>query len=407
MKPRVAVVVQRYGVEVNGGAEWAARWVAEHLGELTDVTVLTTCAKEYTTWVNEYPPGKTEVNGVPVRRFQVDAQRKWSKSKRETGRFFLQPHSLEEEIAWIKRQGPFSSGLFRHIYQSRDKYDVFFFFTYLYATTFFGLPLVAEKAVLVPTAHDEPFLYLDAYRALFHLPRHLLFLTESERDLVTAVTGATTIPSTVVGIGLEPPPKPPPATSLHHQAGLQERFLLYGGRISEGKNVSELLDYFLAYRQVSPIPLKLALMGRANIPLPDHPDVIPLGYLTEREKWSVISAAEVVIMPSKYESLSIIILEAWLMGRPVLVNGRCEVLRQQVRQSNGGLYYSSYDEFEAGLNLLLNSPVLRRQLGQQGQKFVSRTYAWENVLAQYGDIIRQVLGSSGKVTMKEECVDMA
>lgn len=389
-KRQVAIVVQRYGPEVNGGAEAAARSIAEHLVPMVDVHVITTCAVDYTTWQDAYPPGESYLNDVHIHRFPVDQPRNWPQAQKLTGRFLLGKRTLDEELDWIRNEGPFSTPLIQFIKHSGSQFDVFIFFTYLYATTFFGLPLVAEKSILVTAAHDEPFLYMDAYRSLLQMPRHIIYLTQAEQELVTRVAGNGRISSDVVAIGLDALADVS-SDRFRQKYGIQGDFLLYSGRVSEAKNIPQLLDYFLRYRNTHMEPLKLVLMGQAHIPLPTHPDIIPLGFVSEQDKFDGLSAATVFVLPSLFESLSIVILEAWLMGTPVLVNGRCEVLKYQCRQSNGGLYYTSYDEFEAELSLLLHSPQLRQQLGHQGRQFVSQRYNWETIIAKYQTLFTKML----------------
>lgn len=389
MHKRIAIVVQRYGAEVNGGAEDAARMVAEHLTHLGEVYVITTCALDYTTWAPHFSPGISESNGVTIHRFPVDNIRDWKKSSKLTGRFLLQERTMDEEIDWVRQEGPFSTPLLQFIKQSESSFDVFLFFTYVYATTFFGLPLVAHKAILVPTAHDEPFIYMQAYRSLFQLPQAFIYLTVAEQKLVHRVTRNEGIPYTIAAIGLTVSDEAS-TKRFREKYHIEGDFLLYGGRISEAKNVPELIAYFERYQQHHKRPLKLVFMGNPHIPIPDHPDIIPVGFVSEQDKYDALKAATVVVQPSKYESLSIIILEAWLMRTPVLVNGRCEVLKYQCRHSNGGLYYTSYLEFEAALNLLLSSSSLCSQLGEQGHEFVVENYNWETITAKYQSLFRSL-----------------
>jgi glycosyltransferase involved in cell wall biosynthesis len=386
---RIAIVVQRYGAEVNGGAEDAARAVAEHLTALGEVHVMTTCALDYTSWATHYPPGTSKLNEVTVHRFPVDKVRNWRQSSKRTGRFLLNERTLEAEIEWVRQEGPFSTPLLQFIKQSEAEFDVFIFFTYVYATTFFSLPLVAHKAILVPTAHDEPFLYMPVYRALFQLPQAFIYLTQAEQDLVLRVAGNGRIPHTIAAIGLTPPQEVS-AQRFRQKYHIEGDFLLYGGRISDAKNVPELFDFFLRYRKQVERPLKLVLMGKPHIPLPDHPDIISVGFVSEQDKYDALKAAAIVVQPSRFESLSIIILEAWLMGTPVLVNGRCAVTKQQCRRSNGGLYYTTYNEFAAELSLLLNAPKLRQQLGRQGRQFTAQHYNWETIIAQYQSMFNKI-----------------
>ena len=388
---RVAIVVQRYGLEVNGGAEQHARWLAERLAERSsataaEVTVLTTCALDFITWADHYPAGEEMINGVRVRRFPVDAPRDWKKAQRQTRLVTTHQHTLFDEVAWVKDQGPFSSSLFTAIRRAYETTDAFIFYTFHYATAYFGLPIVSDKAFLVPTTHDDPFVHMALFRPLFHLPRGIFYLTEPERTLVQRVTRNDTVPNTVTGVGVELPADAS-AKRFRQKFGLAEPFLLYVGRIDESKNVPELLDFFVRYRATVDGPLKLVLLGTSNLTLPDHPDIVHLGFLPDADKQDAIAAAALVVLPSLYESLSMITLEAWAGGTPVLVNEQCEVVKYLCRQSNAGLYYRTHDEFVAALQLLLGSDSLRRQMGRQGRQYVMRHYRPEVVLQHYTTLL--------------------
>ena len=386
---RIAVVVQRYGQEVNGGAEAAARELAERLAADIDVHVITTCAVDYTTWANTYSPGVSQLNGVQVHRFAVDEARDWSRSQRETGRLLQSGRTIEQEMEWIRRNGPFSAALLQFIRNAQQEFDLFLFFTYLYATTFFGLPLVADKAILVPAAHEEPFLNLEAYRVLLHMPRHIVYLTHAEKALVQKVTGNEEVPATVTGVGVETPADVD-GEQFRRKYGVEGDFLLYSGRISESKNVPEMIDLFRRYRSTHGAPLKLVLTGRPHIAVPTDPDIIPVGFVPEQDKFEAMRAAAVFLMPSLYESLSIVTLEAWAMGTPVLANGRCSVLREQCRRSNAGLYYLTSTEFDAALSRLLSSSRLRAGLGRQGKAFVHHQYQWKHILSTYQEVFATI-----------------
>lgn len=390
MRRRLVIVVQRYGLEVNGGAEQHARWLAERLAATADVTVLTTCALDYTTWADHYPPGETELNGVRVWRFPVDAPRDWKRAQRQTRRVTIHAHTPFDEVQWIHDQGPFATPLFTALRRAYDTTDAFIFFTFHYATTYFGLPIVSDKAFLVPTAHDDPFIHMALFRPTFHLPRGIFYNTEPERQLVQRVTRNGHVANVLAGVGVDEP-RDVSAERFRRQYGLDGPFLLYGGRVDESKNVPELLDYFFQYRHDYPEPpLKLALMGKAHMPLPAHPDLVPLGFLSDEEKYDAIAAAALVVLPSLYESLSMITLEAWATGTPMLVNEQCEVVKYLCKQSNGGLYYRTRDEFAASLRLLLGSDALRRQLGQQGRRFVAQQYSTAVVLQRYTTLLDAV-----------------
>jgi glycosyltransferase involved in cell wall biosynthesis len=387
---RLAIVIQRYGEEVNGGAELHARWVAEHLAQTADVTVITTCAIDFMTWANHYPSGESVLNGVTLYRFPVDAPRDWVKSQKQTGRLMIEPHTLFDEIQWLKDSGPYSTPLLEFIRKAYFDFDFFFFYTHHYATAFFGLPLVSDKAIFVPTAHDDPYIRMPVFRALFHLPRAIIYLTEPEKRLVQGLMQNSSKPSAVIGVGLEEPVEAS-AERFRQTYEIEGDFLLYVGRIHPSKNVPQLFDYFLRFLTQYEGKLQLVLMGKSHLDLPDDPRIIHLGFVSEQAKYDALRTAKLTVMPSLYESLSMILLESWLMETAVLVNGCCEVLKYQCQQSNGGLYYTSYEEFEITLNYLLNPAGPRQQLGQQGFQFVKKNYAWDVVLSKYECLLAELL----------------
>lgn len=378
---RVALVVQRYGEEVNGGAELLARWLAERLTAMAEMHVITTCAIDYQTWENVYPPGESDLNGVRVHRFTVDAPRA-SDFAQQTVALFEKGSTLFDELRWMKDQGPYSTGLLDYIRQSYHIYDLYIFVTYLYPPSFFGLPLVSDKAILVPAAHDEPYLRLPSMRALFHLPQAIIYSTEPEKLLVNEVFHNEYVPQIIAGIGINVPTDVS-AERFRRKYGIDGPFVLYAGRVDSAKNVPELLDYFIRFRDETGHDVRLVLIGRSNLELPPRPDIIPLGFVSEEDKFDAIRAADLLVMPSLYESLSMVIMEAWLMKVPTLVNANCEVLKFQSRRSNGGLYYYTYDEFATAMKMLLDDADLRANLGRQGRAFVASTYSWDVVMAKY------------------------
>jgi len=256
------------------------------------------------------------------------------------------------------------------------------FFTYLYYTTYFGIQLVPEKSILVPTAHDEPPIHLALFRTIFQVPRALVFLAEEERKFVHRQFNNAHIPWAVIGMGIEQPGSGDDAR-FRAQFGVSEPFILYAGRIDPSKNCQELFEFFIRYKTEAGSDLKLVLLGRVEMPIPQHPDIIPLGFVSEEDKFDAYRAARVFVMPSRFESFSIVSLEALLVGTPVLVNGKCTVLRDICLRSNGGLFYETYDEFAAGLDLLLEDIELRRRLGQQGAEYVAKHYRWDAIERHY------------------------
>jgi glycosyltransferase involved in cell wall biosynthesis len=381
---KVALVVQRYGMEICGGSEQLCRQVAERLACHCDVEVLTTCATDYMTWRDVYEPGVSVLNGVPVRRFRVDYPRTVPLFNHLSEAVFSENNCPELEQRWVREQGPTSSDFLRFLDSDGWRYDVFIFFTYAYGFTFFGLPRVATRSLLVPTAHDEPAFHLPIYRNLFSKPRGFIFNTAEEQSLVLQKFGLKT-PSAVVGIGIEEQQgRNPGGVSIRTFDRLRPPFLLYLGRIDEAKGCRQLLEYFLRFRNEHPeASLQLVLVGKALMEIPSHPDIVALGFLEEEAKRQVLAAAKLLVMPSPYESLSIVVLEAWSVGVPVLVNGTCAVLRGQCRRSGGGLEYTDYEGFKRALTQFAQEPSLARELGERGRQFVRENYAWPVVERKY------------------------
>jgi glycosyltransferase involved in cell wall biosynthesis len=379
---RIACVVQRYGGEVNGGAEALCRILAERLARNHQVDVLTTRAIDYVTWRDEYPEGAVDVNGVCVRRFGVDAPRETRVFDEMSQRVVGSPHTEEDEIQWMKLQGPCSSGLLEYLERNRTAYDVFLFMTYLYATTYFGLPIVADRAVLVPTAHDEWPIYFGIFDKIFENARQLICSTPEELAFLRRRFFGSDLKGEVVGVGFDPVPKLPPDpqwNALRERIG-DSQFVLYLGRIDESKGCGTLMEYFERYAAEFPKrKLKLVMMGKPVMAVPDHPAFVTAGFVSEAAKFHAIRASRFMIAPSPYESLCFAAIEAWLMRKPVLANGNCSVLRGQCVRSNGGLWYADYSEFREGMNRLLTSDALVRELGRQGHNFAVRNYTWEAV----------------------------
>ena len=394
---KLAVVVQRYGADLNGGAELHARYVAEHLARHAEIEVLTTCATDYITWRNELDPGLEQVNGVPVRRFSVSREREVDDFGRRSTQVFEEPHSIAAELAWLRSEGPTSPSLINHLRRHGDRYDYCIFFSYRYYHAYHGIRVSNSRAVLVPTAERDPALGLRIFRGSFRCVRALMYNSFEERALINAVSNNERVPGVVVGIGSEVPAAPEPQR-FRQATGIDGPVLIYVGRIDENKGCRELFDYFQRYARSSP-QLTLVLAGNPVMPIPAHPRIRHLGYVTDREKFDAIAAADLLVMPSYYESLSMVTLEAWALGRPVLVNGRCDVLCGQCIRSNAGLYYESYEEFAETLHAIVSNRTLRSALGGNGRAYFNAHYTWPVIEGKYLDMLdrleREDTGAKG------------
>lgn len=393
MKRKLAFVVQRYGLEVNGGAELLSRQLVEHLQNRYDIEVLTTKAVEYTTWKNEYTNDIDVIHGVTVRRFGVDKPRDLNKFGKFSGKVIGNPaHTMEQEQEWFEMQGPHVPQLIQYIQDHAEDYEAFIFMTYLYYTTVKGLPKVKDKAILISTAHDEPPIYLKTFEKLFQMPKAFFYLTVEEKKFVERKFRNSHIINNdgLGGSGVEVPEK------IDSEKFKTERnipnYMVYAGRIDEAKGCKELFDYFLRYKKENDNDLKLVMMGKPVISIPKSDDIISLGFVSDQEKFDVMSGAKFLMMPSPFESLSIVVLEAMTLSVPVIVNGRCDVLKGHCVRSNGGLYYQSYYEFEGCINYMLQHKEIAEAMGKNGRQYVNDNYTWDKIVERFVEIVEQVCG---------------
>jgi glycosyltransferase involved in cell wall biosynthesis len=366
---RILVVVQRYGAEVVGGSEAHARVVAHRLAMVNEVEVATTNALDYWSWAPHFPPGESMDGPVRVRRFAVTGSR--SPTFKDAERHVLfEPHTLADEQGWLAMQGPHTPDLLEFLRREGTTYDAILFYTYIYEPTAAGLPLVPERAALISTAHDEEPLRLVPYRALFQLPRAFGFLTPEERDLVHARFRNEHIPSEVLGIGLEPPPWHDPEPFREHYAP-RGPLVVYLGQVSEGKGVNELMTDWIAYREGGGAG-SLVLAGTTRMAIPERDDIVSLGRVSDEDKYALLEAADVLVLPSHLESLGIVLLEAWQVGTPCLVTAKNKVTSGQVARARGGASYDR-DGFAKALATVLAD---RETLGESGRRYVQAECAW-------------------------------
>ncbi|MCC7035584.1 MAG: glycosyltransferase family 4 protein [Acidobacteria bacterium] len=383
---KVAIVVQRYGADISGGAELHARYIAEHLARHVQVEVLTTCASDYITWRNERPEGMDSVNGVPVRRFPVARERVPKEFGDWSTLVFDQPHSVRDELAWLDAEGPTSPALVQYIQSHAEDYDFFVFFSFRYYHSFHGVRAAAGKAILVPTAERDGALGLSLFPAVFRAVRAIMYNSWEERALINAVSGNADVPGVVVGVGSDIPERTDPAR-FRQKFDLRDRFAIYVGRIDENKGCKELFDFFEHYSSALVDGLHLVLIGTPVIEVPRHPRIHHLGFVTDEDKFDAIAASELLIMPSYFESLSMVALEAWALGKPVLANAACDVLHGQCLRSNAGLFYNGFQEFFETLRTLDGNSSLAAALGQNGRTYFQRHYTWPVIERTYTDML--------------------
>ena len=385
---KLAFVVQRYGADIAGGSEAHCRELAERLASRHDITVLTTCARDYVTWENTYPSGTTTERGVRLMRFRVARPRSLTQFADLSDDVFDGRASLEQQEAWFRANGPDTPALLDHLREHGRDYDLVLFWAFRYAPSFFGVPLVADRAVLLPTAEDDPAVHLPILEDYFQRPAGYLFLTPEEERLVSTRAGRPLRPAATIGIGLDPASARPPRTALD-ALRIPEDFVLYLGRVDRNKGCHTLLEYFEGYAAEHASPT-LVLAGPAKMQIPSHPRIRALGYVSDEIRTALLTHARALIVPSPFESLSIVLLEAWNHGVPALVNARCQVLAGQVTRADGGLYYRSAAEFSEALSYLLAHAPERAAMGRQGLAYVEREYRWPTVLGRVESLLAEV-----------------
>jgi glycosyltransferase involved in cell wall biosynthesis len=396
-RKKILLVVQRYGLEVNGGAELHCRWIAEHLNAHFDVEVFTTKALEYITWKNNYRKRREVINGVKVRRFSVDKERNLHRFGLIQNKIFYENHTLDDEVKWVEEGGPVSKRLMTALEkEGQDAYAILFW-SYRYWPSFRGLDLYPEKSIVIPTAERDRLLDMELFKNTLRKPAGHIFLTPEERDIVSNCIGKIGTSSIIASCGVEPiHPDKKKIEAFRKKHGLKNPYILYVGRVDRNKGCNQMFDFFSNFKRKNQCNLDLVVIGSLMMKAPRRDDIVILGYMDDETKSAALAGAEALLMPSFYESLSIILLEAWAAGCPTLANAQCEVLKGQNSRSLAGLVYNNYLEFEENLLLLLNNKILRKKLSANGRKFTSKHQSWEIITKRYSDFISEIGNNSNK-----------
>jgi glycosyltransferase involved in cell wall biosynthesis len=388
---KVVFVTPRYGPEVMGGAESAARLLAEHLAAQPgfEVAAYSTCALDHITWENEVPAGTTDMNGVTLTRFAV-ARRREEEFFRFDGKLRLSPRhvSWEQSQRWLDLNGPDVPDLIEAL---RDgDADVAVFSPYLFLVTVAGIRAARMPTLLHAAAHDEPALYLPAIGDAFARSDALCYYTAAERRLVQRIYPVAEKPQIVLGIGLGDPTEGGRAGG--ELLGLGDRpYLISVGRVDDHKGSAMLDTFFRRYKEHHPGPLALALVGRVHSTIEPHPDIVLTGEVDEPTKWDLLRDAMAAVSPSAMESFSMVVMEAWEQAVPVVVNALCEPTRDHCAHSGGGLWFGSYRQFEVVIDRLSADAELRRRLGASGRAYVQEHYQWPALTARYGRFLTSVV----------------
>jgi glycosyltransferase involved in cell wall biosynthesis len=397
---KLAFVTPRYGLEVIGGAETAARMLAERLCVRPgwEVEVLTSCALDHLTWENTELSGTSTLNGVTVHRYPTASRRLLEYFKLD-GRLRVSPSTatLAESRRWMALNGPMCPDLVDAV--AATDADVVACYPYLFATTVDAIAVSRVPTVLHPAAHDEPAIYLPAFRQSFRDIDGLVYHTQAERDLMEHVFSIGARPQIVLGLGVGEPA----GAGRRGGAilGIGERpYLCYLGRVDEHKGCGMLAEYFARYKERHPGDLALAFVGPVSDKAPEHPDIVVTGTVSEADKWDILAGAQVMVTPSAYESFSLVLLEAWTVGVPVLVNASCAATMEHCRRSGGGLWFESYRSFEVAVDRLSADPALRATLAEAGGTYTARYYRWPSIIDRYTQFLTSAIARGHRTPVR-------
>lgn len=410
-KQKIAIIIQRYGAKVNGGAEVHCRLIAEALAIDYDVTVLTTCAKEYTTWKPEFSVGEYIENNVTIKRFANEPRGSKAKLRyirhKITNRLwynYLLPgkglKNFAEKIfpsikiiendynEWLKLQGPYSKTLVDFLSNNSNQFAVYIFFSMLYYPTAVGIHHVKEKSILIPTLHNEKASFYPMYSGVINAAQWLFYNTEIEKKLAESMYDVSHKQNDIVGVGITVPTFNETSIAT---VSIKTDYILCLGRIDANKGSYKLIEYFIKFKKNNNFKnLKLVMVGNASKPPKQFPDVIYTGFVDEYTKLQLLINCKCLVVPSKYESLSMVLLEAFYYKKPVIVNELCEVLQYHIVKSKAGYSYTSYQEFEERLQSLIQNPILCNQLGQLGYDYVNTHYNWSTIMAKFKKVINSI-----------------
>jgi glycosyltransferase involved in cell wall biosynthesis len=388
---KIAIVVQRYGKEIVGGSESLTMQYAQNLKGIYDIDILTTTCINYITWENHYPEGISIIDDINVIRFKTVQPRINDEFELLSYNQFEkvrnnEPTELIDDKKWINLQGPYCPDLLSFISEHHHKYNVFIFITYLYYPFVYGLPLVAYKSIVVTTAHDEPCIKFSIFKNIFNIPRFFCFLTEEEKDFVHKLFKNNYIKHDITGSGIEVPDKINPE-DFKKKYNINEKYIVYLGRLDNGKGVGDLLKYFIEYKKNYPSEMKLVLIGSGSLEIPKRDDIVPVGFVNEQDKFNGIAGAEIMISSSKYESLCIALLEGLALGIPAIVNGECEVLKGHILKGKTGYYYTNQQEFIDAAHKLISSKDKNKEIRKRAVEYINNNYTWNKVVKKLCDAI--------------------
>lgn len=392
---KIGIVTPWFGMEIPGGAEAEIRGLTLHLVKAgMDLEILTTCVKEFASdWsINFYPEGITKENGIKIRRFPV---RKRNTEQFDSINLKLMrnqiPLTRQEEKIYMKEMIN-SPKMYKYMEKFQEEYSLFVFIPYMFGTTYYGMQVCPQKAVLIPCLHDESYIYMELFKKLFKRIAGMIFHSQPEYELANRTYDLKHVKTAVLGEGVYTDLKYD-ADRFRKKYKISNPFILYAGRKDEGKNVHVLLKYFEEFKRRNTSDLKLVLIGGGNIAIPKEikNEVFDLGFIPVQDKYDAYGAAKMLCQPSINESFSLVIMESWLCACPVLVNAKCEVTKSFAVESNGGLYFDNYMEFEKVVQFLAQNKQTSIVIGKQGRDYVRSHFSWDSITKKYIGYFREIV----------------
>ncbi|WP_165042980.1 glycosyltransferase family 4 protein [Dysgonomonas sp. ZJ709] len=411
---KIAIIIPRYGKDINGGLELHAFLIADHLKDKYEFTILTTCLNDQN-GKNNYPAGESIIDGIRVIRFESETtdikvhdkafrylhkSRIYSGEKFRLNNFFsllikkikYRPRKTQDLLfeQWIENQEPHCTKLIDYIRKNKDEYTSFIFFGYLYYLSYKGMLEVGEKSILIPIAHNEATLYFNGFDKTFSLPRFIMYNSLAEKQLVESLhTEAKHIKYDIAGVGFD---KPVIDIEYNKDKIIDYPYFIYIGRIHEHKGCKEMIEYFEYFKQTHNSNHKLVMIGKNFMPdVKPSDDIIYLGFVDDQEKVFYLQNCEALIIPSLHESLSSVTLEAMLMGKPVLANEGCEVLKAHITISKAGYTYCGKDEFSSQLNKIWHlSDENKKCIANNGNSYVEENYNWSSIVDKFVKAIQYI-----------------
>lgn len=391
---KIAFVIPWFYKDIPGGAEMEMKMLAKHLHEDgVDVEILTTCVKEFSAdwYENYFEPGEDEYEGMKIRRFPVRVGDAVTFHKINAKFMRGRKVNRREEYEFL-REMVNSDALENYIGEHRDEYDKFIFIPYMFGTTYHGLQRCAEKAVLIPCLHDESYAYMESFKEKFATVHGMIFHAHPEEELAERLYDLSHVKHAVLGEGIDTDVTGD-GTRFREKFGVKDPYILYAGRKDSAKNIPTLLKYFEEFKKRNTDGalknLKLIMIGGGELEIPEEikGDVLDLGYVDRQDKYDACAGAILLTQPSKNESFSLVIMESWLCGRPVLVSADCNVTSDFARRTNGGLEFKDYFEFEQAVLFLGTHEEEARIMGENGGRYVRENFSWDVIVKKYRDFL--------------------